>query len=177
VKRLLLAAALVAMTSPQAGADVDRNYWRSSSLGVEVSFPSDWAVSEQGSYPFLLASAVDYALGGRMTLTVELLGVGERLRDVAERNRAVLIKLGYKAKDSTLHATGAVIFEAETPDRRRVVRQAYRLLEDDEQVFVITLVAPREAMQRYRRAFDDTLRGLNQRARSSPTPAPTEPTP
>lgn len=153
-------AAALALIALRAGAEVDRNFYRSPEVGIEVAFPNDWAISDQSSYPALLATAIDRALGGRMALSLEQLRDGEKVREVAERNRAVLARLGFSAKAPNVHPTGAVIFEAVTPDRRGVIRQAYRAFEGDTAVFVLTLAAPPESMQRYRRAFDDTLRGM-----------------
>jgi hypothetical protein len=165
--------ALVIGGTAIARAEVDRNIYRSGAAAVEIVFPADWAVSEQGSYPFLLASAMDRSLGGRMTLAREAPRQGEKLRDAAERNRTTLRKVGFKVQQQAIstHPTGALVFEVVTPDGRGVVRQAYRQFEEGGTIFVLSLAAPRETMQRYRRAFDDALRGL---ARTS-VPAPTRP--
>jgi hypothetical protein len=162
----------VAALAHVARAEVDRNIYRSPSLGLEIVFPADWAVSEAASFPYLVASAIDRSLGGRMTLSTEKLRPGERLRECAERNRATLKKLGFKvqAQSLTTHPTGAVVFDVATPDGKDLVRQGYRQFEEDGPVFVLTLSAPRETMQRYRRAFDDTLRGLTRTQVTSPRP-------
>jgi hypothetical protein len=162
-------SALVAI----ARADVDRNIYRSATVGIELVFPADWAVSGAPSYPYLLASAIDRTLGGRMTLSLEHLHDGEKLRDAAERNRNTLKKVGFKAPQQSLapHPTGALVFEVVTPDGKGAVRQAYRQFEEGGPIFVITLAAPRENMQRYRRAFDDSLRGLTRTQVTSPRPA------
>ena len=166
-----------------ARAEVDRNIFRAPAEGVEIVFPADWAVSEQPSYPYLLASAIDRTLGGRMSLTTEHLKDDEKLRECTERNRATLKKLGFKvqAQAISLHPTGALVIELITPDGRGVVRQAYRQFDEKGTVFVLTLSASRENMQRYRRAFDDSLRGLTRTSVPVPkvvapsTPAPTTP--
>jgi hypothetical protein len=188
---LAVLAATWATARTRAHAAVDRNIFRSGELEIEVVFPIDWAVSEQASYPgVVLATAVDRSLGGRMTLAMDRLRSGERLRDLVERNRAVLGTLGFKTQRGTradvtepqAHPTGAVWMQLVSPDGRQLVRQAYRQLDPDgEVVFVITLAAPRESLQRYVRAFDDTVRGMARKksARSagegSRPPAETEP--
>ncbi len=168
VAGLLLGAAV-------AHAEVDRNIFRAPNAGVEIVFPADWAVSEQPSYPYLLASAIDRTLGGRMTLTTEQLREGEKLRECTERNRNTLKKVGFKVQQQaiSLHPTGALVIEVVTPDGRGVVRQAYRQFDEKGTVFVLTLSASRENMQRYRRAFDDALRGLT----LTSVPVPKMPTP
>jgi hypothetical protein len=176
--RGVLVAVVVAVIAGGAAAiaraEVDRNIYRSGSVGVEIVFPADWAVSEQASYPYLLASAMDRALGGRMTLTLEAAQQGEKLRDVAERNRTTLRKVGFKVQQQaiTQHPTGALVFEVVTPDGRGVVRQAYRQFDETGPVFVLSLAAPRETMQRYRRAFDDALRGLTRTRVRTTLPKP-----
>jgi hypothetical protein len=172
----ILAVALAALAHV-ARAEVDRNIYRSSTLGVEIVFPADWAVSEAASFPYLVASAIDRTLGGRMTLSTERLRQGEKLRECVERNRATLKKVGFKlqAQSVTSHPTGALVFDVATPDGKDLVRQGYRQFEDGGPIFVLTLSAPRETMQRYRRAFDDTLRGLTRTQVTAPrplTPAP-----
>jgi hypothetical protein len=177
------AAALIAIViacvigGARARGEVDRNIYRSATVGVEIVFPADWAVSDQASYPYLLATAIDRVLGGRMTLSLERLKDGEKLRDCAERNRTTLKKLGFKltAQGITQHPTGALVFEIGTPDGRGVVRQAYRAFDERGPVFVLTLSAPRENMQRYRRAFDDSLRGLTRTSLPAPGPKPGAP--
>ena len=167
-----LAAGLIGAAVAVVHAEVDRNIYRSNSVGIEVVYPPDWAVSDTPSYPYLLSAAIDRVLGGRMTLSLETLHDGEKLRDCVERNRTVLKKVGFKvsAQGVTQHPTGALVFEVGTPDGRGSVRQAYRAFEDSGPVFVLTLAAPRENMQRYRRAFDDTLRGLTRTRRIAPPP-------
>ncbi len=179
---VVVVAATIVLAGAAAFGEVDRNIFRSATVGVEIVFPADWAVSDQPSYPYLLASAIDRTLGGRMALTTESLKEGEKLRDCSERNRAVLKKLDFKVQQAgiTQHPTGALVFEVVTPDGRGLVRQAYRQFEDKGPVFVLTLSAPRDTMQRYRRAFDDSLRGLTRTAvvqprPLGPTPAPTSP--
>jgi hypothetical protein len=180
-------AALCTLAGPArpARSTVDRNIYRSSNkqLDVEVVFPVDWAVSEQASYPgVVLATAVDRSLGGKMTLAVDHLREGEKLGDCVERNRVALGKLGFKIQGQNIvepksqPSTGAVWMQVATPDGRQLVRQAYRQLDPEtDVVYVITLAAPRETLQRYLRAFDDTVRGMA-RARKAPAKKP-EPTP
>jgi hypothetical protein len=179
-KSPLLAVAIVAAIAVVlsalaaiARADVDRNIYRSSTVGIELVFPADWAVSGATSFPYLLASAIDRTLGGRMTLSLEHLHDGEKLREATERNRTTLKKVGFKVQQQALspHPTGALVFEAITPDGKGAVRQAYRQFEDGGPIFVLTLAAPRENMQRYRRAFDDSLRGLTRTQVVVPRPA------
>ncbi len=178
--RALAALVITCALAVAVRAEVDRNIYRSTTVGVEIVFPPDWAVSEQRSYPYLLATAIDRVLGGRMTLSQERLREGEKLRDAVERNRTTLKKLGFKlqAQGITTHPTGALVFEATTPDGRSVVRQAYRTFEDSDAIFVVTLAAPVASMQRYRRAFDDSLRGMSRTRVIAPrTPAPATRTP
>lgn len=176
---LAITSALGVATLSPAAAEVDRTSYRGSNPGVEVTFPTDWIVAEQASYPGLLVAAYDprpgaggVRLGGRMTLTVEQLRPEETLRACAERNRLLLGKLGYSPQPLGQHPTGAILLQAATPDGKRVVRQAYRRFDRDETlVFVLTLAAPRDVMQRYVRAFDDTLRGLIRLADNRPAAA------
>jgi hypothetical protein len=179
MRRFLVGVAFL-LASSSVRAEVDRNIFRDATVGIEIVFPADWAVSGQPSYPYLLASAIDRTLGGRMTLSLERLRANEKVRDCAERNHAVLKKLGFKAPQQqaiSQHPTGAVILEMVTPDGRKLVRQAYRQFEDKGPVFVLTLAAPRETMQRYRRAFDDSLRGLTRTAIQVPKPLTPAPAP
>jgi hypothetical protein len=173
-----LAAAAAAVGVRPAGAAVDRNIYRSADYELEVAFPTDWAVAEQASYPGLLVVAIDSQNAtrpsggrrpqpGKMTLAVEHLRDGESLRDCLERNRTALASVGFEIKTKgtssvppTRHPTGAEWFQAVAPGGKQLVRQAYRSFGGDDMVFVLTLVAPRESLQSYVRAFDDTLRGM-----------------
>jgi hypothetical protein len=158
-------------------ADVDRTTYRGAKPGVEVTFPGEWTVAEQASFPGLLVSATDRRAGanGRMTLTVEQLKGDETVRGCAERNLTVLAALRFKTQPLGQHATGAILLQGTTPDGQTVVRQAYRRFDGDRSlVFVLTLSAPRAIMQRYVRAFDDTLRSITRLPDAQPPAAKPE---
>ena len=150
--------ALAALVLPRARGEVDRDTYRSSTWGVEMVVPPDWELSEQTSYPGILASAMFREGGGRLTLAAQVVAPGETARAYAERNRATLERLGYRVEPLSLHPTGAVVLKAETPTRARRLRQAY--LVRDTRAFIVTLATRTDSTRSYDRAFDDTLRSI-----------------
>lgn len=172
--RIVLAAvAAWALVAPGAGrAEVDRDTFRSTAWSVVMQVPPDWDLSEQSSYPSILVSGVHRRGGGRLTLAAQRVDAAETVRGYSQRNRDTLEKVGFHIERLAPHPTGAFILDAETPDRRRRIRQGYKV--EGGVALILTLAAPADAMGTYRRAFDDTLRNLlvTRHAPAGPASAP-----
>src|SRR4029079_16577351 len=110
VAALLVAPALV-------DAEVVGARFRSSTWGVELLVPRDWELSEQPSYPRILVRGIEHKGSGRVTLAAQPLAAGDTVRAVAERSAAGLKKSRYAVGAITTHASGAVLLEAQTPDK------------------------------------------------------------
>jgi hypothetical protein len=155
---MLLVLAVVGVIALAARAEVDRDTYRSRTWGVEMVVPADWELTEQQSYPGILVSAMGRQGGGRMTLAAQTVEAGETARHYAEVNRATLLKLGYRVEPLTAHASGAILLRAETPSRKRRIRQAYLVRET--RAFILTLAYAIDGGRSHERAFDDTLRSI-----------------
>jgi hypothetical protein len=168
-----LAATIVLLslsTAEIARADciVDRDIVRCAAWQVDWLRPEGWELSEQASYPGLLVAAVHKKGGGRMTLAAEKLSTpDETVQHYAARNRTAMKNVGFKLGLLTHHATGALVQEVVAADGVTRVRQGFFV--HDGYAYVITLAAPAETMHSYVRAFDDALRNVSFRGKSSTT--------
>jgi hypothetical protein len=155
---LLPALGFVAFVAAGARAEVVGSVFRSSTWGVEMIVPRGWELSEQSSYPRILAGALEQRGSGRVLLSAQRLAAGDSARATADRSAAALKRIGYQLGAPTTHPTGAVLLEATTADRKRLVRQAY--LERNGVAYVLSLACDAPDGARYLHPFDDILRNL-----------------
>jgi hypothetical protein len=176
MSRLALAlSALVLLASvPSAHAEctVERDAFICPEWGVEMFVPRDWELSAQASYPGILAAGVHRPGKGRLTLAAQTLQPGDTAKVYAERNRQALKKVGFRVEDLSQHQTGAYVFDAMSPDRKRRLRQGYTT--HDGVAYVLTIAAPAQSMKSYLRTFDDTLRGIRFTEKESDAAMPDE---
>jgi hypothetical protein len=170
----LVAAALAAAPATPARAEVYGNNFRSAAWGVEMTVPRDWELSEQMSYPGILAFATHHKYGGRILLAVQKLAPGETAKTYAERNEKSLKQIGYRVAGVTRCRSATAMLDATVPDRQHRVLQAYLVKNDIG--YVLTLAAPAKMIDSYQGAFCDTLSSLVFPAPPS-TPPPLTPPP
>jgi hypothetical protein len=160
--RARVAAALILVlvgATSTARAEVFGKTYRSAEFGVEITVPRGFELSEQRSYPGILARAYEHTTGARLSLAAQRLGPGETARAYVERNQQSLRKLNYKLAPAATNSAGAVILDGTTPDGKRAIRQAYVVRDDV--AFVLTLAVAPDTMRYYGRAFDETLRSMS----------------
>jgi hypothetical protein len=157
---MLLAAATVLALARPAAAETFKSTYRSVEWGVELTVPRGWELSDQRSYPGVIARAFDHKGGGRLLLTAERASPGETARSYVERSQKSLIKLGYRIAAVAQREGGAIIVDSTAPDRKRVLRQAYVVKE--RVAYVLTVSAKADAAKGGRpfEAFDETMRSL-----------------
>jgi hypothetical protein len=153
-----------------ARAEIFGNTFRSVELGVELTVPRGWELSEQKSYPGIIARAFDHTGGARLSLAVQELRPAETARAYVERNTNSLRRLRYRVAGMTTNSEGATIVDGATADAKRALRQAYVVR--DRIAYILTLAAAPDAMRFYGRAFDDTLRSMTLAAPAPPASAP-----
>jgi hypothetical protein len=152
-------AAVVALSAAAARAEVFGKTYRSADFGVEITVPRGFEISEQRSYPGILARAFEHTTGARLSLAAQRLHPGETARAYVERNQQTLRKLNYKLGVATTNSLGAVILDGTTPDGAVAIRQAYVIRDDV--AFILTLAVAPATMRYYGRAFDETLRSMS----------------
>jgi hypothetical protein len=165
---LLLAAAALAAGQPARG-EIFGNTFRSVELGVELTVPRGWELSDQRSYPGIIARAFEHTGGARLSLAVQELRPGETARAYVERNATSLRRLHYRVAGMSTNAEGAILLDGATADTKRALRQAYVVRNGF--AYILTLASAPDAMRFYGRAFDDTLRSMTL-APEAPAPAP-----
>jgi hypothetical protein len=169
--RFVVGAALLLLATA-ARAEIFGTTYRSTVWGVEMTLPRGWELSEQSSFPGMLARAVEHKNGARVTLAVQRLRPGENARAFVERNELALSKLGYHLGSAGTHPTGAFLLESMTPDKKKTIRQAY--IPRGETVYVLSLAVVANLANVYVRPFDETLRGLTFTIPIPPPPTPAE---
>lgn len=154
---LLLVATSVAL-AVVARAELYGSTFRSAAWGVELTVPRGWELSEQQSYPGIIARGVERRGGARVSLAAEFLAEGETVRTALARSERALKKTGYTVAPTSSHPFGAMLLEAITPDRKRVVRQGY--VAQNGVLYVLSVATPAADGQRYVHTFDEMLRSL-----------------
>jgi hypothetical protein len=170
VGRLSVVAAIVALALP-ARAEVFGSTFRSTTWGVEMTLPRGWEISEQTSYPGVLARGLQPKSGARLTLGVQRLAPDEDPRAYVARVETALATIGYHLASAGTHPTGALLLESSTPDKKKVIRQAY--VARGATVYILTLAVTAELANAHLRPFDETLRRLEF---ALPVPEPPTPT-
>jgi hypothetical protein len=143
----MAAVIALATTGGAARAEVFGSRFNSSTWGVEMMVPRGWELSEQEAYPGVLVRGVEPRGSGRIVLAAQRLGAGDSARALATRSEEALRKIGYQLGATTTHSSGAVLLEATTRDRRRIVRQAY--LERNGVAYVLSLACAAQDSTRY----------------------------
>jgi hypothetical protein len=154
----VLLVSVVGSAMPSARAEVYGSNFRSSTWRVDMTVPRDWELTEQASYPGILAYATHHKGGGRMTLAVQRLDGDDTLKTYVERNDKALRKIGYRVSGINACRTSHPILDATTPDKQKRLVQAY--LNHDGAAYVLTLAARSQSIRSYMGAFCDTLGSL-----------------
>ena len=170
-----LALACALLWARVAGAEIDRDEFVSADDSVQMIVPEGWVLSPHGTYADTLVVAVRRDSPGRMSLAVAALPPGTSLRQYVDQSRAVLLKLRFLANPPARHPSGAYLLDAGTPDRKTLVRQAYR--EHAGQVYILTMALPAALMPAYQDGFDLTLHNMRLSEPRGPKTGPSAPSP
>jgi hypothetical protein len=155
-------------------AEVYQSTFRSPAWGVELTVPHDWELSEQVSYPGILAYATHHKLGGRMTLSAQLMEIDQSIKAYLERNEKALRQIGYRVSGVTRCRSSVPMLEAFTADRKKRIVQAYQ--SRGRVAYVLTLAASPSVLDEYLGAYCDTLGSMAFFAAAAPdTAAPKKP--
>jgi hypothetical protein len=165
VRRDLAIIGLLSLAASAAHADIFGNTFRSDPWGVELTVPRGWELSEQRSYPGIIARGFEHRTGARLLLAAEKVPLSETLKSYAERNQKALQKLGYRVTGVSTRDIGAIVLDAATPDKRRIIRQAYfvSIGVTGGTAFVLTVGVKADAAKSGRpfEAFDEAMRTIN----------------
>lgn len=166
-----LAVGLVtlALVGP-ARADIFGNTFHSAEWGVELTAPRGWELTEQRSYPGIIARGFEHKSGARMLLAVARVGPTETARGYAERNQKSLQKVGYRVTAVTAREGGAIVVDASTGDKKHLCRQAYFVVGGVAYILTVGVLADASRGARPFEAFDEAMRTIN----ITPPPAPAE---
>lgn len=160
--RLALAIALLASA---ARAEIFGNTFRSAEWGVDLTVPRGWELSEQRSYPGIVVRGFEHKSGARLLLSAEHLTAEETVRSYAERNQKGLIKIGYRVTGATAREGGAIVVDAQTPDGKKLIRQAYFVILGGATatgyVLSVSIQATAARQSRPFEAFDEAMRTIN----------------
>jgi hypothetical protein len=144
---------------------------------VELSVPRGWELSEQRSYPGIIARGFEHQTGARLSLAAEHVAADETLAHYVERSQASLLKLGYRVSQVARREEQVVVMDTLTPDRRRQIRQAYLLEAGVGYVLTEAVRADAARVSRPFDAFEETLKSLTIHPAPPPSPAAPEPAP
>ncbi len=172
----LLALAAVGVVGPErAGAEIFGNTFRSGEWGVELTVPRGWELSEQRSYPGIIARAFEHKSGAHLLLAAERAAAGESARSYAERAQKDLVRVGYRVTGLATREGGAIVMDSTTPDKKRLLRQAY--LVEGRVAYVLTVAVKAEAVRGSRpfEAFDEAMRTLTVSPPAEPDAGPAAP--
>jgi hypothetical protein len=153
-----------------ARADIFGNTFHSAEWGVELTAPRGWELTEQRSYPGIIARGFEHKSGARMLLAVARVGASETARSYAERNQKSLIKVGYHVTAVTAREGGAIVLDATTGDKKHIIRQACFVVGGVAYVLTVGVQATTAKGARPFEAFDEAMRTIN----ITPPPAPPE---
>jgi hypothetical protein len=171
--RVALVAAVLVAAGASARGEIYGSTFRSPVYGVEMTVPRGWEISEQSSYPGILARAYEHTSHSRLTLAVQMLAPGDNLKAYLDRNVQSLKRLKYDVAPPASRG-GVLVVQSRTPDKKQVVRQAY--IARASAVFILT-IATDETGGANVRQFEDTLRSLTfAAAPAAPASAPAAPT-
>jgi hypothetical protein len=157
---ILLVIVVVVLTHApvSAIARCDRDSCQFDELDLRISFPRSWQLSDHSPYPGVLVMAVQEERDGRMTLAAEEVPSYETAEAYLAKSHRALTRRRFKVGRVTIHPTGALVFDTESPRRGKALRQAYLLRNGV--AYVLTLASPKQHMRSHLRAFDDTLRSM-----------------
>jgi len=156
-----LVALTVILVATPAGAEIFGNTFRSDAWGVELTVPRGWELTEQRSYPGIIVRGFEHRTGARIVLAVEKVAATETVKSYAEKNQKSLIKGGYRISGVATRDIGAIVLDAGTPDRKRLLRQAYFVMGGNAYVLTVGVKAEAAKNSRPFEAFDEAMRTIN----------------
>ncbi len=135
-------------------------------LGVKLTLPFGWTLERRSPYARILCT-ITHPDGGRLTLAVQPVAPSVRLEGFVEDNRKAMRRLGMKVELPTPRGPGLEVPVTSKDGKHRLVQYYVRVSDFG---YVLTLSARAAELERYRLAYDLTLRKLEIRPDEEATP-------